>query len=70
MPSFKLVTLFNQNTAISNPNAPIHRGAGWSETLYSNLNNVQAVLAEANRQGPAGGASIGSKYHRLQDSAS
>lgn len=55
MPTYKLSTLFSLTTAISNPGNPLHRSAGWSETIYGNFASVQALLAEAARQGPAQG---------------
>lgn len=50
MATFKLVTLFNMGTALSTPTAPIHRTAGWSETIYGNFASIQTLLAEATRQ--------------------
>lgn len=45
--TIKFTMLIQDATAVSNPNAPVHRIAGWSESWYYPGTNIQACLAAA-----------------------
>jgi hypothetical protein len=53
----KLTMLIQQATAVSSPNAPIHRIGGWSESWYYNGTVAQALNVAENPQ-PSGGGFV------------